>query len=243
MRSRKPSGFFAPQEVRRFILPITLTSIGVMIVLILENLLNESASDIQAIAYACVIILGTLANNAVIVRTADFRESYGWLNAILSGIGLGLLFYILPEHLNALSHIMIVFGIIAVAIMSGRPYSYVTLLLIFALGLPYLFGVLGNPVNLLNFGTPYIISVAVMEAILRIKDTTQQHILHLETINKASRQIMLSLETEKTISLLNATIQDALEADTYFVGILQDNEIQLDLFYDDGEYYNGTRVP
>jgi diguanylate cyclase (GGDEF)-like protein len=54
---------------------------------------------------------------------------------------------------------------------------------------------------------------------------------------------MLSLETEQTLSLLNATVQDALEADTYFLGMLRDQEIHLDLFYDDGEYYNGTKVP
>src|SRR6185503_19156949 len=90
---------------------------------------------------------------------------------------------------------------------------------------------------------PFVVSTVVLEAILRIKDTTQQHIYRLETINKVSRQIMLSLNTEQTISLLTAAVQDALEADTYFIGIVKDNEIHLDLFYDDGEYFSGTRVP
>jgi diguanylate cyclase (GGDEF)-like protein len=243
MRSRKPSGFFAPQEVRKFILPISLTSISLMVLLILANLVSGRALDIEVIVYSCVIIAGTLINNEVIVRTANFRDSYGWLNAILTGIGLGLLPYVLSEDLAEIAHILIVFGAVAVAIVSGRPHCYVTLLIIFALGLPYLFGVLGNPVNLLDFAMPFIVSVVVIEVVLRIKDTTQQHIRRLEIINKVSRQIMLSLETEQTVSLLNATIQDALEADTYFVGILRANEIQFDLFYDDGDYYNGTRVP
>jgi diguanylate cyclase (GGDEF)-like protein len=243
MRSRKPSGFFAPQEVRKFILPISLTSISLMVLLILENLVSGRALDIEVIVYSCVIVAGTLINNEVIVRTANFRDSYGWLNAILTGIGLGLLPYVLSENLAEIAHILIVFGAVAVAIVSGRPHCYVTLLIIFALGLPYLFGVLGSPVNLLDFAMPFIVSVVVIEVVLRIKDTTQQHIRRLEIINKVSRQIMLSLETEQTISLMNATIQDALEADTYFVGILRGNEIQFDLFYDDGDYYNGTRVP
>ena len=34
-----------------------------------------------------------------------------------------------------------------------------------------------------------------------------------------------------------------MEADTYFVGILKGSEIQFDLFYDDGEYYSGVKVP
>jgi diguanylate cyclase (GGDEF)-like protein len=83
----------------------------------------------------------------------------------------------------------------------------------------------------------------VIEALIRIKDMTQQHIHRLETINRISRQIMLSLDTNQTISLLNATMQEALEADTYFLGTLRENEIHMDLFYDEGEYFNGIRVP
>jgi diguanylate cyclase (GGDEF)-like protein len=90
---------------------------------------------------------------------------------------------------------------------------------------------------------PFIISFIILESLLYIKDTTGQHIHRLETINKVSREIMHSLDTEQTISLLDATIRETLEADTYFIGLLRDNEIHMDLFYDDGEYYNGAIIP
>ncbi|HSL42045.1 MAG TPA: diguanylate cyclase [Anaerolineales bacterium] len=243
MKPRKPSGSFTPQEVRQFILPITLTSILIMTGLIAENFLTNSLPDLTLVLYSGLIIAGTVVNNAVIVRTTDFRETYGWLNAILSGVGLGLLPYLVPPELVEASHIMIPFGVIAVAIISGRQYGYATLVLIFVLELPR---TLGSPLDLgtlLEVLTPYLIAFILMESVLRITNTTQQHIHRLETINKVSRQIMLSLQIEQTLSLLNATIQDALEADTYFVGLLKGNEIQLDLFYDDGEYYNGVKVP
>ncbi len=243
MKSRKPTGSFAPHEVRRFIRPITLTSIVIMVGLILLSLLNEASLNVELIVYGCIVIAGTLINNTVMVRTANFRESYGWLNAVLSGVGLGLLPYILPENLSEIFHIMVVVGVIAVAIISGRPYGYITLLGILLLNLPYAFGAFSKLESLLDFWGPYIVSIIIMEAVLRIKDATQQNIHRLETINTVSRQIMLSLNTEQTISLLNAAIQDALQADTYFIGILKNNEIQLDLFYDEGEYYNGAKVP
>src|SRR5260221_11043570 len=82
-----------------------------------------------------------------------------------------------------------------------------------------------------------------METYLRIKDTAQQHIHRLETINKVSHQLMQSLDTDQGISLLNMTILDTIEADTYFIGIRKGDEIQLDLLYDDGQFYNGTRSP
>ncbi|HET9911843.1 MAG TPA: sensor domain-containing diguanylate cyclase [Anaerolineales bacterium] len=187
--------------------------------------------------------MGTLINHAVIARTTNFRESYGWLNALLSGLSLGLLLYVLPDDLNEIPHILIPLAILAVAIVSGRAYSYVTLLVIFIMDLLHFFSAPGEANNILEFGVPYIVALVAMEAVLRIEDITQQHIHRLETINKISRQIMLSLETERTISLLDATIQDALEADTYFIGILKGNEIHLDLFYDGGEYFNGAKAP
>jgi diguanylate cyclase (GGDEF)-like protein len=54
---------------------------------------------------------------------------------------------------------------------------------------------------------------------------------------------MQSLDTDQVLSLLNATILNTIEADTYFIGMVQGDNLQLDLFYDDGEFYNGLRVP
>lgn len=243
MKSRKPSGSFAPHEVRQFILPMTWTSIFVMTGLIFENMFAHPVADIKLMLYSCIVIAGTVVNNAVITRTVDFRESYGWVNAVLTGIALGLFPYLLSPDLLELSHILITVGAVAVTIVSGRPYGYLTLSEIFLLNLPYMFRQPLSLTGIIDFIMPYLVSVVMMEAVLRIKDTTQQHIHRLETINKVSRQIMLSLETEQTLSLLNATIQDALEADTYFVGILKEDKIQFDLFYDDGEYYSGVKVP
>lgn len=207
MKLRKPTTSFAPPEVRRFILPITLTTLALMTGVILDNLLIESSLNIGLIVFCSVVMAGTLINDAVITHMADFRESYGWLNAILTGIFFGLLLYVLTGRLHEISHIMIILGVIAVAILSGRLYGYVTLLGILVMSLPHRFDVIERSMNILWFGAPYIVSIAVMETILRIQNTTQQHIHHLETINKASRQIMLSLQREQTIALLNTTIQ------------------------------------
>jgi diguanylate cyclase (GGDEF)-like protein len=100
-----------------------------------------------------------------------------------------------------------------------------------------------NLQDFFEWGTPYIVGFVAIEAVIRIKDTTQKEIHRLETINNISRQIMLSLDADQTISILNATMQEALEADTYIVGRVKDSEVHLPLFYDQGEYFNDLRIP
>jgi len=97
MKSRKPAGSFAPHEVQQIIFPITLSTLAIMTGLIVEDLFDPSSLHLGLIVYGLIIITGTVINHFVIVWTADFRETYGWLNAILTGIGLGMLPYVLPE--------------------------------------------------------------------------------------------------------------------------------------------------
>jgi len=242
MRARKPTGSFAPHEVQQFIFPISISTIVLMAGLILEDLFTHFPASPGFMAYGLMVIAGTAINHFVIVRTTDFRETYGWLNSIMTGIGLGLLPYVLPEHLIEVTHILIPFGVIAVVIISGRPYAYTAFGLILALHIPYAIGVLGQPGYLLDIGMPFVIAMVLMESVLYIKNTTQQNIHRLETINKASRQIMLSLDTEQTMSLLDATIRETLAADTHFIGLLRENEIHLELFFDEGQYFNGAKI-
>ncbi len=45
------------------------------------------------------------------------------------------------------------------------------------------------------------------------------------------------------MALLNAAFQNAVEADTYFVGFREGDEMRLELVYDDGEYFENQRTP
>jgi diguanylate cyclase (GGDEF)-like protein len=199
--------------------------------------------DPELLLYCLSAILYSVVNHVLLVRTYDYQETYGLINSIFSGIWLGLFIYIAPPEVRETAHILILLGIIAVAIVSGRFYSYLAMLLTLIVSFPLAINGIRNLENFFEWISPYIVGIVVIEALVRIKDTTRQQIHRLETINNISQQINLSLETDKTIALLNTTLQEALEADTFFVGTVHENEIQLDLFYDDGEYFNKMRVP
>jgi diguanylate cyclase (GGDEF)-like protein len=243
MKSRKPLTSFAPHEIRRFAMPLTLASVFILVGLIVESIINRPAIAEYLILYGISGTIYVLIVNLLVIRMTRRGDFFNWVNSIISGFGLGLLVLFVPGNLREVAHILIILGALAITTISGRYQTYIALLGILAISLPRSLNDLTSVENILEYFMPIFISLIVTETIVRIKDTTQGHIHRLETINKISRQIMQSLDTEQTLSLLNATIQDALEADTYFIGIVKSDELHLDLFYDDGEYFNGTRVP
>ena len=242
MKNRKPDASLALIEVRRFILPLTLTTIVFMVGIILDGLFSNPRNT-TLIFYGIAWIFITLLFNFLVAKSTAVHAWISWLYVMISIIGLGSLIYVLPFHLDEIFYIMIIFSIVSVATVSGRYQAYLTMIGIIAISLPNHTQSLTNIENILDYLMPFVIAFVALEAILLIKDTTQQYIYRLETINRVSRQIMLSLDTEQTMSLLADAIQNALEADTYLIGIVKDNEIHLEFFYDDGECFNGTRVP
>ncbi|MEP7134408.1 MAG: sensor domain-containing diguanylate cyclase [Chloroflexota bacterium] len=243
MKSNKPITAFAPHEVNRFLAPLALASVFFMVIITLDGMLAKPVPNPLTILYGIGGAIYILAYNRLVASSTYLRKRYSWMNSIISGIGLGLLIYILPPQLKELHHILIIFGAIVTATISGRYHTYVNLLIIFIVSLPGSIRDLASTEYILDYSAAFVISIIAVETYLRIKDTAQQHIQRLETVNKVSHQLMQSLDTEQVLALLNATILETIEADTYFVGMLKGDNIQLDLFYDDGEFYNGTTIP
>ena len=243
MRVKKPKTTFSAPEIQRFILPVTLAFICIIVGVLMVHLLTDDQLDTRLIFYGVSAIFYALINNVLLVRTHDYQETYGLVNALFSGVWLGLFTYMAPPEIRETAHILILLGIIAVAIVSGRFYSYLTMflaILVSSLYTPYAVENLGD---FFEWTSPYIVGIVVIEVVIRIKDTTQREIHRLEIINNISRQIMLSLETEQTLSMLHESMQAALEADTYFVGTVRGDMIHLELLYDEGEYFNHTQIP
>ena len=209
----------------------------------LDAILGPYGPNYLLVIFGSLGIAYVTTIHSLIVQSAFRLDIYRLVNSILAGLGLGILSFFIPETTNDVMHVLVIFSAVAIATTAGRAFAYLALLLItmisFLANLPQL----SSTEGLLGYTAPILVSVVVLEVIIRIKDTTQQHIHRLETINRVSREIMQTLDTEKTISLLDKTIRDALDADTYFIGILRDGQIHLELFCDEGKYFNGMRVP
>jgi len=243
MKSRRPVTAFTPHEIQQFAAPLALTSILILAIIALDGALAQPLPNLLTIVYGVAGMTYILVYSRLVASIVYAHARYTWMYSIVSGVGLGLLTYILPTHLSELVHIMIVLITIAVVAAVGRLHAYIALLAAILISFPGKYQTITNIQHAVEYFEPFLLAVVALETYVRIRQSAQQYIHRLETINKVSRQLMQSLETEQVLSLLSETILDTLEADSYFVGVLKGDNIRLELLYDDGEFFNGTELP
>jgi diguanylate cyclase (GGDEF)-like protein len=237
---------FTPQEHLISILPAVLAGILILLATMITALVVYPTVNrlhtIILISYGVAGSIYLAFFYAIFISRFKNKLLFAWNNAFLGGISLGLLTLILPDDMDILLGMLMIVASISAALISGRPPAYfiaasATIITIF-IRIENLTE-LDQWVKLISLALVAVISI---ETIQQLKHLASQQINRLKIINEFSRQIASSLDTQQVTTLLNAAIQNALEADTYYVGMVEDDEILLHLFYDDGEYFQNVRA-
>ena len=235
------------QEDADYVYPSAIASIIIFVIIFLDILFEKRSPSGNQLMTIGVGVGGSLyiflQSVLIFPRLHKYRRFYIWINAVVSGLGLGLLAIVLDETHHTFFSVLLILTVTSISIISGRGPTYT---LIVISGLSYILAHQNSIKGILNWLVlvlPIIASVVVTETIWRLRQATQAHIRSLETLNLFSQQINSSLETNQVLSLLNAALQKGLAADSYFVGLVDNNTIRLDLFYDDGEYFTDIQIP
>ncbi|MFN8413619.1 MAG: sensor domain-containing diguanylate cyclase [Anaerolineales bacterium] len=234
-----------PQESQVSIRPAVIAGICLLIALVLTTLIIYPSSN--ATNNAIFLLLGILGAVYLvffysIYTTAQNKNFVAWLNVIIASIGLGVISIFIPDELNYLVFILMFTSAISTSVISTRLPSYTLILLV---GISHLYSETHHPSLpnewVIHFGLT-IASVMAVETIQRLKNLMEEQIHKLEILNEVSKQIVSTLEKDQILSLLNAAFQKVLDADSYYIGLIDKDVIQMQLFYDDGEYFNGARM-
>jgi hypothetical protein len=235
------------REDARYVYPASIVAVLIFVVIILDILLGNQPVYQKRLLAVFVGLGGSiyilLQILVIAPRMQKYRYFYNWLNATVSGLGLSALALALDEPYHIFYSLLLILTVTSTSIISGRGSTY---WLIFLSGSAYILfhnkaisGFLNWTIHIF----PIVASVVVTETILRLRQATEGHIHSLETINMFIQQINSSLETDQVLTLLNAALQKALTADSYYVGLADNGAIRLDLFYDDGEYFTDVELP
>jgi diguanylate cyclase (GGDEF)-like protein len=236
---------FTPLEHRISALPSTLAGILVVAITMFNGVVLWPQGQIKSLILLIFGILGILylaIFDLVIIPLANYGSAQSWANAVMTAIGLSILTYAISDSLDMYIAVLLILGVITSSIISNRGPSYLLIVLVTVSTMI----IRHDRVNDLQEWTFHlsiaVIAAIVVETVRQLKNLSRDHIRRLETITEFSRNITSTLDTKQVMALLNAAFQNAVEADTYFVGIRDGDEMRLELIYDDGEYFENQRV-
>lgn len=235
-----------PAERRAFLVPASYIAILVELIVVAQ-VFNSGLDFAHRLASGVAGVLG-LAYTWLLLRFVYPQiERFPWIHGlvvIVNGIGLGIFSILLQDSMNFLIDILAIMGVTVSAILSGRWLTYGFIFIIATFDIVRVIWMvppsLHEWVHLL--GIP-LVGFATTETILRLGTAINNKMKRLETINSISRKIASTIEVDQVISLVSAAVQEALHADTYYVGLVQGECLRLDLFYDEGEFFSPRELP
>lgn len=235
------------QEHRISALPAAVAAIIVLATLAFNGVysLRENGGVTEMAILLVFCVLGAayiLGYQLLVIPSRQYSPGLNWFSAIVGGLSLGLITLILPGHLDIYLGILMILAVIVNSVVAERAPSYVLIGLATVLTLVIRWPYLTDMREWIQHLSLAALALIINATIHQLRNITRNHISRLEIINEFSRQISSSLNTQQVIHLLSAAIQNAVEADTYYVGIREGDEIRFDLFYDEGEYFTDKRV-
>jgi diguanylate cyclase (GGDEF)-like protein len=235
-----------PAERRAFLVPASYIAILVELIVVAQ-VFNSGLDFAHRLASGVAGVLGIAYTWLLLRFVYPHIERFLWIHwlvVILNGIGLGTFSILLQDSTNFLVDILAIMGVTVSAILSGRWLTYGFIFIITAFNIARVVWLV--PLSLHEWvhllGIP-LVGFATTETALRLGTAINSKVKRLETINSVSRKIASTIEVDQVISLVSAAVQEALHADTYYVGLVQGDCLRLDLFYDDGEFFLPGELP
>lgn len=236
---------FTPQEKQIPVLPSGIASILLLGFMMFNGILSPSEDPIQDTTLILYCVLNSLYLgyfHFILIPSPHLKTRHVWAYAIIQVTASMIVALLLPSRMDVfLSGLMILLCITASIIADRKPATFILV------GITSTIFILNsqktsNANEMIRLLGGLLVTGVANEAIFQLKSLARRNINRLEIINAFSRQITSSLDTSQVITLLNAAIPNTLQADSYFFGLEDGDKLNLNLLYDDGEYFSDIRI-
>lgn len=234
------------QEYRKLVLPIAFTSLLVLLAFLVNIFVEPMIPASRVRQLTVLIILSAIyitAYNFYLIPTRQNKDSLIWLNAILSGAGFWMFAILTPEQPILYQNLLLLLAVTSVSIFSGRYPTLLLIAIVISSRIILRHDSLDTFLDWTNHLAIPAIAIILNETAVRTHEASRRQVHRLEIINAFSRQVAATLDREQILARLNAAIPNTLDFDTYYVSVLENEELHFLLCYDDGEYFNGLRAP
>jgi diguanylate cyclase (GGDEF)-like protein len=247
MKNRDKRGGFTPQEHLISSVPAILVGVFFLLASIATALLGFPAqSPLEKILLLACGILGSLQLSlyyfgysfAIVTDESTFT----WINTALAGVTLCAIGYLLPADIKHLIYILVFVFALPPALSSDNLPAHALVIGVAVIHCALNYGRNTHPYEWVTHVGFTLTALLAVETIQQLKKVAARRIKRLEIINELSKQIVSTLESRQVFALLNAALQNALEADAYYIGTVHGDQLHLELLYDDGEYFQDLWV-
>ena len=242
-----PTKDMTAQDQQRLVLPVLVCTIVFLFILVIYsafNIFTNGGSEQALFVIGCLGIISCFVLYYWVLPRSQLLDRLKWIIPVITGLCIGMITIFIPQQFFNIFFILYLLSVIIVSVINGRKPTFLMIGIVTTFDLISLTRQPPYWTSLLMLISLPLVMIAVSETILRSSDMLYKRILSMGEINEFSRKIAASLETSQVMTLLSAAIQDSLDADTYWVGLCDGNDyLQLDLVYDDGEYFAPERVP
>jgi diguanylate cyclase (GGDEF)-like protein len=232
------------QEARRMAEPAALATVILSCLLILAGI----QSVYQGIPNTILIILGLVGIIYAVIMfylimpSPQRLQTFKWPIIIIQAAAVIIGIYLVPGDLRIFPlFIMILISIIMLTLWD-RGTTYLFILIVacgyIAIAIPSI-GLL-DVVYQTSF---FLMAVILVETLQRLYNANKKRIERLEAINEFARKVSISLDIDEVTELIGKAIRGAFQADTYFFGLLEGDNLNLQLIFDDGEFYPRESIP
>lgn len=234
-------------ERKRLGIPVAIIGGLACIGFILYAIFADLSRGIRILDIGSSILgfLYILAYYYVILPNMQQQWISHWLFVIFNGLLTGWIFFIEPFSVPISGFLIFSLLLLGCAVLVGRlpTYLYIVVSLASIELIPLMTGL---PATAHEWSLPIIfilLGVGTNETIDLMKRDIDFQIRRLEVVNQMTRSLAYSIEVPQVVSLMSSAIQAALDADTYYIGLVNGNDIELQLLYDDGDFYPLTTYP
>ena len=181
---------------------------------------------------------------AFIISTCRRHPGVWWIIVVLNSLIISWLCILETASFSRVSLLTFITMVLGFAVVAGGKQAYAFLagsLLMYFL-IPSVFHATPIPLSLQDIIALALAVSVISETIHLLVRNIRHHFRRLEAVNQVTSSLAFSIETPQVVSLMSAAIQSVMDADTYFVGFLNGDKIDFELFYDDGIFYPATSI-
>lgn len=226
------------QEQRKLALP-TVIALAILSVITLFHGFSSVISSYERfinLLIGAIGIIYLIASFAFVYPGLEKRVFARWVFVTVSGFLASAMFFLNTFLLPDFPLIFAVIVLVNISVLTSRWQIYLFAFLAYS-------GLLVTTLTSFNFefliqdiSFP-LLAVVIAETMNGFKHILAVQLYRREIINKVSRSLSSSLEEHQVLAMVGTAIQSAMDADTYYVGILKNDRIHLELLFDDGQFF------